>query len=595
MTSGVPAMVAILKVLVDDSGETVQSWIDQSIAAKVRDGKSVPFYLPYASRVAGMLPDNKVQTVAIIFGVTAVIALIGNIIRFFYEFSSDRAAISAVNDIRRKLYNHALHIPLGFFGLKGTSDITSRLVSDCQNLQEGLKTCLGQSMLEIVRGSLALLLAMIIDLRLTMFIIIFLPLTAIIIRKFGKKMRRASRAALQNSAAMLGQIEGSLAGIRVVKSAGAERFERRRYSVLMAQLRHEQLKMARYEALSTPVLETLAMWGAGAVLIFATYLMFGEGIVNRLEFEWFVALMVALVTLAESLRKLSKLNNVLQRSSAAAARIFETLDVPIERPRPPVVNGHSITPPRKLSPLQSEVRFEGLAFSYPNASQPAIQDVDLVVPRGKSVAVVGRNGSGKTTLMAMLPRFYNPDRGRILIDGTDIREVTLRSLRHQIGIVTQDSVIFPGTIADNIAYGLPLATRPQIEAAAKRAFAHDFIMEKPKGYDTSLDGLGGQLSGGQKQRINIARAILRHAPILILDEATSQVDAESEHLIQQAIEGLMHECTTFVIAHRFSTILSADWIVVMDRGRIVGQGKHDELMKTCETYQQLYERQIMSS
>jgi len=224
--------------------------------------------------------------------------------------------------------------------------------------------------------------------------------------------------------------------------------------------------------------------------------------------------------------------------------------------------------------------------------------VELKVAKGKSVAVVGRNGSGKTTLLALLPRFYDPDQGRVTIDGVDIRKVTLRSLRRQIGIVTQDSVIFPGTIAQNIAYGdpRPLATiRNEIESAAKRAFAHDFIMAKSQGYDTSLDGLGGQLSGGQRQRLNIARAILRQAPILILDEATSQVDAESEHLIQQAIEGLMHERTTFVIAHRFSTILSADWIVVMDQGRIVGQGKHEELLRTSETYQQLYERQLVAT
>jgi ABC-type multidrug transport system fused ATPase/permease subunit len=195
--------------------------------------------------------------------------------------------------------------------------------------------------------------------------------------------------------------------------------------------------------------------------------------------------------------------------------------------------------------------------------------------------------------MALLPRFYDPDQGRILIDGIDIRRCTLRSLRKQISVVTQESVIFPGTIAENIAYGLPLASLSEIESAARRAFAHDFILEKPLGYQTPLDGLGGQLSGGQRQRLNIARAILRQAPILILDEATSQVDAESEHLIQQAIESLMHERTTFVIAHRFSTILSADSIVVMDRGRIIGQGKHDELLRDCPTYQQLYERQII--
>jgi subfamily B ATP-binding cassette protein MsbA len=249
----------------------------------------------------------------------------------------------------------------------------------------------------------------------------------------------------------------------------------------------------------------------------------------------------------------------------------------------------------KLSPISREVRFEHVTFGYPNTSSPAVIDVNLAVPRGQSVAIVGRNGSGKTTLLALLPRFYDPQKGRVMIDGVDVRDATLRSLRNQIAIVTQEAVIFPGTIAENIAYGLPNATRAEIEDAARRAFCDDFIRAKPHGYDTPLDGLGGQLSGGQRQRLNIARAILRNAPILILDEATSQVDAESEHLIQQAIERIMRERTTFVIAHRFSTIKSADTIVVMDAGRIVGQGKHEELLRKCETYAQLYERQLFTA
>jgi len=253
--------------------------------------------------------------------------------------------------------------------------------------------------------------------------------------------------------------------------------------------------------------------------------------------------------------------------------------------------------------VQREITFEDITFAYPNASGPALRQVNLTVPKGKCLAVVGRNGSGKTTLLALLPRFYDPQQGRILIDGVDIRHATLRSLRGQISIVTQDSVIFPGTIAQNIAYGHPLSQfgekmpediREQAIEAAKQAYAHDFILDKPQGYETVLGELGGQLSGGQKQRLCIARAIFRKAPILVLDEATSQVDAESEELIQKAIEGLIHERTTFVIAHRISTIRSADEIVVMDRGMIVGQGRHEELLATNETYQQLVERQLFA-
>jgi ATP-binding cassette, subfamily B, bacterial MsbA len=302
-----------------------------------------------------------------------------------------------------------------------------------------------------------------------------------------------------------------------------------------------------------------------------------------------------LMGIGESLRKVSKINTLLQKSNASAGRLFELMDLPVERPRHVEASDAKGRARKVLPPLQREVAFENVTFTYPGASAPAVKNVSLRVARGESVAVVGRNGSGKTTLLGLLPRFYDIDSGKISIDGVDVRDAALSSLRRQIGIVTQDAVIFPGTLADNIAYGMPLAKREEIIAAAKKAFAHEFVMEKPNGYDTVLGEHGAQLSGGQRQRLCIARAILRQSPILILDEATSQVDAESEHLIQQAIESLMHERTTFVIAHRFSTILSADRIVVMDRGEIVGEGKHEALMASCQTYRQLYERQLFAA
>lgn len=595
LTAGLGAMYPILQVLVN--GQTVQQWVESRIPAEQVADPSLPWQI--ARSAAAVVPTHPVWAIFTMFLGIAALSAMGNVFRFAHEYLSDRVAINAVNDVRKRLYDHVLHIPLGFFGLKGTSDVTSRLVQDAQGLQYGFKVLLGQAVMEPIRAVLAMALAVAVDWRLTLFIIVFTPPAAIVVRKFGKRVRRANRAALESSSAMLGQIEGSLIGIRVVKAAGAERFERRRYARIMDGLRREQIKLAKYDAFATPVMETMGMWVAGGVLIFAAYLMFVDG---SLSVPGFFLVMGCLVAIAEALRRLSKLNHVIQKSNAAAARIFETLDVPIERDRQrpaAAASGtpeaeHSGIPAFTLPPIRSEVRFENVTFSYPNATTPALIDVNLTVPRGRAVAVVGRNGSGKTTLLALLPRFYDPQAGRVLIDGVDVRRATLRSLRRQIAIVTQDPVIFPGTIADNIAYGLPRATRDEIEAAAKRAFAHDFIMEKAGGYDASLEGLGGQLSGGQKQRINIARAILRSAPILILDEATSQVDAESEHLIQQAIESLMHERTTFVIAHRFSTITSADTIIVMDRGRIVGQGEHDQLLRNCETYQQLYERQLVT-
>lgn len=610
-TAGISAILPILKVLLE--GETVGSFVAERIAAA---GPPTPPHLRVAEWAAQFVPDNPVGAIATIFGFIASLAIVGNVFRFFQEHLSDRAAIFAVNDMRRRLYDHLLHLPLGWFGRHGTSDATSRLVADAAQLQDGIRVLLGQTIQAPIIAVMCLGLALWIDWRLTLIIILFLPIAFGVMRKLGTKVRRAMRAALQKSASMLGQIESTLQGIRVVKGSRAERFERRRYAGIMRQLIDQQLRMSRYEAISTPAMETMALIAVGTVLLIAAWMMFEK---KWLEPTSFMMIMIALASIAEPMRRLSKLNNVIQRSNAAASRMFEILDVRAERS--PVGGGAAATASAAsaagsaekrvvLPPLRREIAFDNVSFAYPGAEAPALDGVSLRVARGTSVAVVGRNGSGKTTLLALLPRFYDPQGGAVLIDGVDLRQATLRSLRQQIAIVTQESVIFPGTIAENIAYGHPLAghlsapgrhvnassvaaLREEIERAARRAFAHDFIVAKPQGYDTLLDGLGSQISGGQKQRLCIARAILRRAPILILDEATSQVDAESEHLIQQAIEGLMHEATTFVIAHRFSTILSADVIVVMDQGRIVGQGRHDELIRSCEVYQQLYERQMI--
>jgi len=556
--------------------------------------EAVPWYLAMLVRVANRLPSRPVPALAVVLLFVFFLTVLGNGVRYFQEYYSDKAGILAVNDIRRKLYNHVLRLPLGFFGLKGTSDVTSRLVQDAQALQDGFKTVLGQSIQEPIRAAMAFAMALWFDWRLTLFIVLFGPAMFMIIKKFGKKMRRASRKALQSSAAMLGQLEGSLIGIRVVKAATAERFERRRYTGIMGGLITEQVRMSRIDAISTPVLETLTLVVVSLIVLYAAYLV---RVRHTLDATTFMGLMACLMGIGESLRKVSKVNNALQKSNAAAGRIFETMDMPMEEQRrvTPAAVTSTLQQRVNLPPIQREIRFENISFTYAAAAAPALTNVNLTVPRGQCVAVVGRNGSGKTTLLALLPRFYTPQEGRILIDGRDVRQATLRSLRQQIGIVTQEAVIFPGTIAQNIAYGLPLADRQAVIDAAKRAFAHDFIMEKGGGYDAVLGEHGAQLSGGQRQRICIARAIFRQTPILILDEATSQVDAESEHLIQQAIESLMHERTTFVIAHRFSTILSADIIVVMDRGQIIAQGKHDQLVAQCPLYQQLYERQLFAA
>lgn len=599
--------------LADPATSTLQPATDPAgAAAGGTDGtitlRPAPWYTPLLRGLAATLPTHPVLTLAVLMAVVLALAVLANVFRFFQEHFANMVAFCAVFDIRKRTYDHVLHLPLSYYGVHGASDVTSRLVSDCANLQEGLRLLMGQSVQAPITAGMALALAMWIDWRLTVFIIVCAPVMVAIIRTFGKKIRRATRAALEKNARMLAQLEASLAGVRVVKAARAERLERRRYTQIMREFLEQQRRMSRYEALTTPTMETLTMVVVSVVVLVAAYLVLID---RSLEVAGFFLIMGCLVAMGENLRRLSKLNNILQRSNAAATRIFEILDLPTERPR--ALAAPNAARPVQLPPLRHAITFDNVSFTYPGTSTPAVDRVSLEVPKGRVVAVVGRNGSGKTTLLSLLPRYYTPTSGRILIDGTDIATASLSSLRAQISIVTQESIIFPGTIAQNIAYGHPhahlLTDRPdsapaqallaEVRTAAAKAFATDFISAKPQGFDTPLEGLGAQLSGGQRQRLCIARAILRRAPILILDEATSQVDAESEHLIQQAIDGLMRDLhtdqrtTTFVIAHRFSTILSADEILVMDQGRLVARGQHKQLLADSELYQHLYDRQML--
>jgi ABC-type multidrug transport system fused ATPase/permease subunit len=300
----------------------------------------------------------------------------------------------------------------------------------------------------------------------------------------------------------------------------------------------------------------------------------------------FLTLLALLGFSAEAVRKTSGIWNKIQQANAAAERVFAIMDEPLEVQKPDAA---------VLEPMRRNIQFKNVVFSYPGANGPVLKGINLTIEAGRNVAIVGPNGSGKTTLANLIPRFYDPDSGQVLIDGIDIRDATLGSLRTQVGMVTQNVVTFNDSIAANIAYGKTSATKQEVIAAAKRAFAHEFIQPLPDGYDTIIGEQGTGLSGGQLQRIVIARAILKNPAILIFDEATSQVDADSEAKIHKAIEEIMHGRTCFIIAHRFSTVIAADIIVVMDDGRIVAQGRHDDLIQTCTLYQGLYETQLVKA
>ena len=500
---------------------------------------------------------------------------------FVQEYTATKVVDVSIAGLRKDAFAHVVDMPVGFFSQKGTSDTTSRLIGDINGTAYGIKVILGKALKEPLNAILCLTFAMMISWQLVLVFFLCAPATIGLGVMLGKRMKKYTKKSLMSGALMLGKLEGVIQALKVVKVYNRQNDEVTHYDDLNQTFLKRSLLVAKVNASTGPIMEVLGMIAGSAALIVGVHWITK----GNMDESSFFGLLIYLGVAAESIRKSSDIWNKLQSANAAAERVFAVVDEPVERDNPDA---------EELRPLRNEIEFRDVVFTYPGSEKPVLKGVNLKVKAGHNVAVVGSNGSGKTTLINLLPRFYNTDSGQILIDGQDIGKATLKSLRDQIGMVTQDVVTFNDTIAMNIAYGKPDATREEIIEAAKRAYAHEFIEPLPLGYDTIIGEHSTGLSGGQLQRMVIARAILKNPAILIFDEATSQVDANSESKIHKAIEEIMKDRTTFLIAHRFSTVISADVIVVMDNGRIVAQGQHEELIKNCPLYHSLYETQLMA-
>ncbi|MGX9726701.1 MAG: lipid A export permease/ATP-binding protein MsbA [Candidatus Electronema sp. VV] len=497
---------------------------------------------------------------------------------FFYSYLLEWVGQSVIKDLRNSLYGHLHELSMAFFYKNSTGELISRIMNDVAMLQGTVSHALIYVLRDFfsVAGLLAVIFYM--DWRLALVSLVFIPMAAVPIVVFGKKFRRISTRYQQGMGEASNFLNETIRGIRIVKAFCAEEQEKRRFAAKMQQLFDTLMSETRYRSLAHPLIEFLG--GIGMALI----IWFGgnEVLKGNATPGTFMSFLTALVMLYEPIKGVSKINSTVQSGMAGAARIFALLDT-----EPEIREKEDAA---ELPPFSRQIEFRKVSFAY-QPGELVLREVSLTITRGGVVALVGPSGGGKSSLASLLPRFHEVTDGAVLLDGHDLRDLSLRSLRSQIAIVTQQTILFNDTVRSNIAYGSPDCSEEEIRRAAAAAFALDFIEAFPQGFDTVIGESGVRLSGGQQQRLSIARAILKNAPILILDEATSALDTESERKVQQALDNLMKNRTTLVIAHRLSTIKNADRIVVMQDGRIAEEGDHASLLRRGGIYEGLHSLQ----
>ena len=485
-----------------------------------------------------------------------------------------------IRDLRNELFMHMQRLPLAYFHQHHTGVLMSRMIHDISLIQQTVSTAINNALRQGVTMIALIGVAFYRDWFLATCAVLVLPLASFCVVEIGRRLRRLSRHAQEEMGRLSMLLEEVLSSMAVVKGFGREAYESERFGRRNSAYYELRMRAVRIGELGSPIMEGLGALGVAAVVFYGGQ----QVIAGATTPGTFFSFLTAVLMLYEPLRKLSRVNSTLQAAAAAAERVFALLDTPSE------VEDERDKP--ALAPLREELVFTDVALRYRDDSPLVLQDINLRVRAGEVVALVGMSGAGKSSLVQLLPRFFAPSHGRITIDGVDISQVSLQSLRDQIGLVSQDVVLFDDTLRHNILYGRPDATEQQMRAAAVAAYVDDFAMQLPEGYNALIGERGVKLSGGEKQRVAIARAVLRNAPILILDEATSALDSASEQVVQQALTHLMKDRTTFVIAHRLSTIRHADKIVVLHAGRIVEMGSHETLLERGGHYSRLYELQF---
>jgi len=493
------------------------------------------------------------------------------------------AGFGMITDLRNQLYTATLRRSVPFFQKHTTGTLLSALINDMERVQYAMSTVLAEFLQQLFTLIFTACVVVLLGGKLAWVLVLFVPFVLGSVRRIGQRVRSTTRKGQDKLAEIQNILHETITGVRIVKAFSMEAWETKRFREAARRLFRANLRSVSAAAISSPMMDIF-----GAIAIALLILMGREYIKHGVFTEGiFLAFIVAVFKLYEPVRKFAQFNNNFQQALGASSAIFDFLDAKDEVVEKPGAI--------RMPPFHQGIRFEHVYFSYKDGedNREVLHDINLSVTPGEVVAIVGSSGSGKTTLVHLLPRFFDVTRGRLLIDGHDVRDLTVASLRSEIAIVTQDTILFNDTVRNNIAYGQPTIPAEKVEEAAQAALAHDFIVAMPNGYDTVIGERGLRLSGGERQRISIARAILKNAPILVLDEATSALDTESESLVQSALQNLMSGRTVFVIAHRLSTVRRADRILVLESGMITDEGTHERLMARTGTYRRLYELQFV--
>ncbi len=577
LASGLIAVGPMLKVLMSGDASVNLSSLS---TGWLSEHQSVASFVPTA--LVEAIPTDRFAGIAVILGALFLLTLFGAVVNFCHQYCSLTLSMVTVSEIRLEAFRHALRLPLSVVVRRGPAEIVSRVTRDTAELERGFTALTSKALSQLAKGLAAFAAAVWFDWRLTIVAIVVTPLMGAVLRKLGKRIKKGSRNTLRAYEDLLRTSNESMQGLRGIKTATAERFARRRFGAANRAVIKQDRRVRLSKAIATPLIEVMAITAIMGLALLATH----EIVLGRMPFDRFIMSLASLGVAGASLRPLTSLLNDIQAASAPAERLAEIMAISAEGMRErdlPSLPRHA-----------KHLRFTGVSFRYEGAERDAVHRVNLTITHGEFVAIVGPNGCGKTTLASLLVRLFDPSEGSIALDGIDLQAASLSSLRRQIGVVGQEPLLVRGSIRENVALGIDHPTTPALDRAMTLAHATQFVAALPNGIESELGEGGTGLSGGQRQRLAIARALVRDPSLLILDEATSQVDAESEAQIAAAMEDFRRGRTVIAIAHRLSTVRHADRIVVMDDGRVQDSGTHSELLTRCDLYRRLVQTQLVN-